>query len=219
MFFGVDVLAAVLDFIPKILGAVLGVFAGWMWGQWQAGSAWKKREFNNSILLSLNIIEPFTEPREDKAVASLKLRTLFERDLRHVMRNTAMQSEVRAAMERAKAEGPVLSFPEEDSWYILNTILNQIAEQFAAGTMRDDMGGEVQKRWYVFCLTYEHSELMHQFKPRILLIDKERFWAFPKEGEVLLESYKHEVRVDTIRLMQEKYEKHPHLFMELELAL
>jgi len=210
---------SVFNAVLKLLGPIIGLLVGWFWGQWQANSAWKKKKFTNRTVLSLNVIDLYDAPAEGAPVGALKLRTLFERDLSDVFHNQAMESMVKEAAKATAPGDPILRFPKDDVWFILNSILNQIAEQFAVGTLKADMGGDVAKTWYTFCVTFEHEERMHQFKPRILLMQRDTFLSFPDTGEFDLETPHHEVRVETLRLLKAERQKNPHLFMDLELTL
>lgn len=209
----------IFDSLLKMLGPVIGVVIGWLWGQWQANSAWTKRQFTNNLVLSLNMFKKYDVPEEGGPVGALKLRTLFERSLESLYPNKAMLQMVKDAGGETKPGDPILRFPEEDAWFILNNILNKIAEQFATGTLKDDMGMETHKRWYIFCLTFENDENLQQFKPRVLMMDKESFESFPETGTFDLESHHHTVRVDTIRQLKRDYKAHPYLFMSIQLSL
>lgn len=209
----------ILSFLMKLIGPVVGILIGWLWGQWQSMQAWSKKEFTSSIVLSLNSVELYTSQEEDTPVGSLKLRTLFERELRDVYPNRAMEDIVRSAGKETRPGDPILRFAKEDAWYILNSILNQISEQFAVGTMRADMGLEVDKKWYTFCVTFEHEESLQQFKPRILLIERECLQNFPETGTFELESTYHTARVETLRKLKQEYTHNPYPFMDLEIAL
>ncbi|MCB9638496.1 MAG: hypothetical protein H6728_13025 [Myxococcales bacterium] len=212
--------ATFLDFLLKLFGPILGVLAGWYWGQWQASSAWKKKEFKTVLLLGLNQVEILDpETNEDGFAASLTLRTLFERKIDTIFANKAMLDLVHDGVEKTTEKDPIVRFPAEDGWFILNRILNEIAESFAVGTLKRDLKLPTNAKNYVFCITFERDGKMPQFKPRVLIIGKDELLNFPEQGAVRLESSKHEIRVQTIRQMKQEYKKNPHLFMEMEICL
>jgi hypothetical protein len=218
MLFAAEVMS-LLDSILKLLGPVIGIFVGWFWGQWQARSAWNKKEFTSNLILSLNIVKLNENPQEDEPVGSLQLRTLFEHKLEEIFANRVMTDIFLAAGKETTPTDPLMRFPKDDSWFLLNSILNKIAGHFSTGTLKAEMGQAVTKKWYTFCVTFEHDESMPQFKPRVLMIDREILQAFPETGTFQLESHHHEVRIDTLRLLKKEYKTHPHLFMDIELAI
>jgi len=210
-----------LEFLPKLAGPLAGLAVGWAWGRWRSYQSWKSKEFRGTVALSLNAIDIYEAPNEEGQTAALRLRTIFERELSSVFPSRAIFNKVKTAIESSQdvEQDPILRFEKEDAWFVLNSVLNKIAEQFSVGTLRADMGADVLKRRYLFCITYEHEKRMHQFKPRILMFDKEKFLAFPESGEVKLETHKHSVRVETLRHLKQAYQSTPHLFMELEITL
>lgn len=221
MLFAIDISPSVIfDFLLKLFGPILGVLAGWYWGQWQANASWKKKEFKTVLLLGLNQIQRLDpQASEQKYAASLKLRTLFERKIESIFPNKAMLDLVTQGIEKTTEQDPLVRFPKEDGWFVLNRVLNEIAEQFATGTLKRDMGLPVHNQSYLFCLTFERDGKMHQFKPRVLMIQKQELLNFPDNGAILLESPNHEVRVRTLRQLKKEYQSNPHLFMELEISL
>ena len=216
---GAGVQEVSFQLLEQLLGLFGGLFIGWFWGQWQGKKNWKRKEFRDSLMVSLNAVEFFPQAAPGEPVASLKLRTLFQRDLPTLLHNQVMRDSVQTAMKKTSPGNPLLRFSKDDSWFILNAILNQIAEQFAQGEVKAEMGLAVTKRWYTFCLTYEKEGEMRQWKPRALLFDREKFLAFPNTGEIELESPHHQARVATIRSLKQEQHQNPHLFMEIELSI
>ncbi|NUM36179.1 MAG: hypothetical protein HUU50_16680 [Candidatus Brocadiae bacterium] len=203
--------AFLLNVWQELLAALLILSFGWFWGKWRAIVVWKKKEFKNRILIALNTV--FKEGSQYR----LSLRTLFEKDLYDVLQDERMVRLVEKAIDEATEENPILKFQKEDSWYILNSVLNKIAEQFATWTIRRDMGLGVNSKWYTFCMTFEKEGGVKMHKIRVMLIQKDILANFPDEGEILLESGKHTTRVKTLRLMKKELQENPHLFMHLEL--
>ncbi len=208
-----------IGMLPEFFGGMAGLLMGWAWGRWQARKAWKKKSFERSVVLGLNSIDLHPDAAPGEPVASLRLRTLFERPLEMVLPQPSMQQVVKEAMDKTTVAMPILRFPKDGSWFILNAILNQIASQFAEGVIREELGYEVKKRLYLFCMTFERDDRMYQYKTRIMLMDKELFLHFPEAGEVAVETESHLLRVETLRALRKEYQQNPHLFMAIELAL
>ncbi len=203
--------AFLFDVWKELFAAIVILLIGWCWGKWRAIIIWKKKEFKNRILIALNTL--YKEGNQYR----LSLRTLFEKDLYDVLQDERMVRLVEKAIDATPEENPVLRLEKEDSWYILNSVLNKIAEQFATWTIRRDMGLGVNSKWYTFCMTYEKEGGVKMHKIRVMLIQKDILLNFPDEGEILLESGKHTTRVKTLRIMKKELQENPHLFMNLEL--
>ncbi len=210
-------MGALLNIVPEILTSLLGLGLGWFWGRWKSQKDWESKTFHSNIVLSLNMIGP---SEKEGYVASLKLRTIFENQLADMFPLPAMQSIIRRAIETTSEENPLMEFPEKDSWYVLNTVLNHISEIFAPGLMKKDMGGSVFSERYIFCFTFERDGGLRAHKPRIMLFQKKAFLELPMEGEFELENPKfHQTRVKTLRKLRKLYDTKPHLFMEMEIAV
>lgn len=210
---------SLLGLLPEFFGGMTGVLVGWLWGRWQASRSWKQKSFTRSVVLGLNAIENHPAPAPGQPVSTLRLRTVFEQPLETLFPHLSMQSVVSAAMDKTTKDDPLLRFPKEDSWYILNAILNQIATQFADGAIREQLGYSVKKSWFVFCMTFERDDRMHQFKTRVMLMQRDAFLQFPESGAVNVERETHQYRVETLRFLRKEYDKNPHLFMAVELTL
>lgn len=210
---------SLLGMLPEFFGGMAGILIGWLWGRWQANRSWKQKSFTRSVVLGLNAIENHLPSEANPYVSTLRLRTVFERPLEQLFPHLSMQSVVSTAMDQTTKEDPLLRFPQEDSWYILNAVLNQIAGQFSEGMIRQQLGYPVKKNWFIFCMTFERDDRMHQFKTRIMLMERDSFLQFPLSGPVSVERETHQYRVDTLRFLRNEYNKNPHLFMSIELCL
>ena len=134
---------------------------GWLWGRWKSGVAWKQKKFTKRVVLSLNTLS--FEEVEEKGVKKqrpvLQLRTIFERDAIYVFQNEIMADILGKCLKEVQPSDCLVHFPEKDAWYMLNAVLNQIAERFSDGIMRKDAGLPVETRWYTFCMTYETGRI------------------------------------------------------------
>jgi len=195
----------------NILAGVMILLIGWFWGRWRTMRIWKSKQFKDRVVLSLNTLQKQGEKY------ALTLRTLFEKDLFDVLQNHSMVKIVQNAIEETTAQNPILKLPKEDAWYVLNAVLNKIAEQSAEGILRRDMGMNVVTQRYIFCLTFEKEGGLRMQKVRIMMMQKEHLVNFPDAGEILLESSKHSTRIQTLRILKEEFKTNPHLFMEIEI--
>lgn len=217
MFFA-SFLNSLLGLLPEFFGGMAGLLVGWAWGRIQAKRAWKNKRFERSLVLGLNVIEIYPDAGPGEPQASLKLRSLFERPLEDVMLQPSMQKLVKEAMEKTTAERSILQFPKDGAWFLLNTILNQIATQFAEGVIREQLGYEVKKDRFLFCMNFERDDRLYQYKTRIMMMKKDDFLNFPDQGIVSVESESHLLRVEALRQLKQEYQTNPHLFMEIELV-
>ncbi|MEK7487388.1 MAG: hypothetical protein AABZ60_23920, partial [Planctomycetota bacterium] len=166
---------------------------------------------------SLNLTEPVEVNGEKKL--TLKLRTIFEKDIHDIFLNDQAIGIVRERAMQTQPGHPVLLFEKEDAWFILNYVLNEISEKFAQGLIKRDMGLPTTTKNYLFCLTCEREGALRIQKIRIMLMEKEKFEKFPMEGELVLDSPIHTIRVKTLRHMKELYQKEPHHFMRVEISI
>ncbi|ORX64568.1 hypothetical protein BCR32DRAFT_330576 [Anaeromyces robustus] len=144
----------------------------------------------------------------------------MEKNLNDYIQNKHMIKIIKKAIKKTEPGKPLLIFPKKDAWYILNTILNQIACQFSDGTLKNDMGiMNVTSQWYTFCLTYEKDCNVLMQKIRIMIIKRELLKNFPDETiSFLLESETHDVRVQTLRTLSKELIEHPECFMDIEIC-
>ena len=118
---------------------------GRYYGRWKARREWQSKEFLNRVIVSLNI---FSE-------GTLKIRTVLERSIEEVFLNPIAIEKIQYAVKRCTSESPILPIPKEDRWYLLNFVLNCVAEHFVAGQIRLDAGEKVTVVRYALFLTCE----------------------------------------------------------------
>ena len=206
-----------VEYLPELFFSLLAVAVGWSWGELRARREWQKKEFTSEVVLSLNLVGEASSP---DFVASLKLRTLFERRLEEVFPNPMMRKLILKSCQKTTPEDPLVRLPSPDGWYVLNRVLNQIAEMFSKGFLKEDLGSTPSKGRYLFCLTYEREGGIRAQKLRIMLIQKDKLLHFPDQGDFELENPTyHKVRVTTLRKLKELYQKEKEHFMEVEVAL
>ena len=187
--------------------SVLSFIAGRWWGRYQARKQWQRKQFLGRIIVSLNSL----------ADGWLKIRTIFERSLEEVFLNPVAIDKVRAASLRTMPDNPVLPIAPEDRWYLLNFVLNAVAERFSSGLMRYDAGQPLRPVTYLLFLTCEVVGEDRIRKVRAMLVRKDLLEDFPYAAAMpQLERDWHADRVVTLRRAAELYRKEPDNFLPLE---
>ncbi len=186
-------------------GLMLGT---WFLANWRARTQWAKKEFLGRLNISLNMI------RDGK----LMIRTIVEKSLEDVLLNAVAVQTVSEAAKKTTEDNPLLPLPNNDAWYILNSVLNEVAEKFSGGELRRDAGLPVTTERYVLCLTRERAGDMKTQKIRAMLVNKTTLLALPDQTPQL-ESPNHATRFRTLQFMATTYKKDQSQFMEMEISL
>jgi len=188
--------------------SVLSFVAGRWWGKYQARKQWRKKQFLGRIIVSLNSLTD----------GWLKIRTIFERSLEEVFLNSVAVEKVRAASLRATTDNPLLPIGKEDRWYLLNFVLNAVAERFSSGLMRYDAGQPLKPVTYLLFLTCEVVGEDRIRKVRAMMLRKDLMENFPY-GDAMpkLERDWHRDRIITLRRAAELYKKEPDNFLPIEI--
>lgn len=173
---------------------VLTLSSSWL-GGYLSLRAWRKHKFYHRVNVSLNYISNDT----------LKIRTLFETDLSNILlNNPAAVKIVTRAAKRTTPDNPFLMFSSEDNWYILNAVLNEIAERFQVGTMKASVDAYSSHIINVrFALTCEKDDDVKLHKIRILVISEKECSNIYKDKvqNIQFESEHHHVRWETLNKM------------------
>lgn len=201
----------------KILGAILGIFVsiggfylGRWWGRYKASREWESKTFLGRCIISINLFHD----------GYLKIRTVMERDLKAVFLNQIAEGKVLAAAKLTTKDNPILPIPKEDRWYILNFVLNAVAEHFSAGHVKRDAGVPVNAVTYALFLTCEQVGDERIRKVRAMLLKKEHLENFPYAEEMpQFENPWHEDRIKTLRMAAAIYQKEPDHFLMLEVCV
>jgi hypothetical protein len=188
--------------------SILSFVAGRWWGRYQAGRQWRKKQFLGRINVSLNSLTD----------GWLKIRTVFERSLEEVFLNPVAIDMVRAAALRTTVDNPLLPIARQDRWYLLNFVLNAVAEHFSSGLIRFDAGQSLKPVTYLLFLTSEVVGEDRIRKVRAMLLRKDLVESFPYADTMpKLEQEWHDVRVLTLRRAVELYQKEPDNFLPIEI--
>ena len=192
----------------KFVTAGLFMGVGWFFGKRRARSEWAKKEFLDRLNVSLTSIENGT----------LRIRTIIEKSCQDVFLNSVAAEAINAAARKTTEENPILPLENEDYWYYLNAVLNEIAEKFAEGQLRRDLGLPVEVGTYLICLTCERAGAVRTQKVRAMLVRKSLLSNLPEKTPGF-ESPTHSTRWDTLQFLAKSYRTAPHQFLEVELCL
>jgi hypothetical protein len=216
--FALDTGAVTDDFTRRIIVTVLVAavtsavtFAfTWWWARRRALRQWTSKEFLDRIIVSLNIF----------ADGYLKIRTVLERSLDEVFLNRVAVDKVLAAARATAVDKPVMPVPKDDRWFVLNFVLNAVAEHFVAGHIRQDAGQPVTTVKYALFLTCELVGEERIRKVRAMLVRADLLADFPyKDSMPKLENPWHADRIRTLRHAAELYAKEPDNFLVLEVCV
>lgn len=186
--------------------AVMGI--GWLFGHWRAQKKWEKKEFFDRLNVSLNSI----------AGGTLRIRTILEKSCLDVFLNSVAATSIVEAAQKTTEKDPTLPLGKDDYWYYLNSVLNEVAEKFAAGVIRRDMGLEAKSTAYLICLTNECAGEVRTRKVRAMLIQKSLLESLP-EDRPQLESENHATRWVTLQILAAEWKTNPWKFLEMEIVL
>jgi hypothetical protein len=195
--------------LPVVTTIVSFVVGRW-WGKYLARRQWDRKDFGGRIIVSLNLLND----------NRLRIRTIVERTLEEMFPNAIAVDKIRAAAKRTTIQNPMLPIAREDCWYLLNFVLNHVAEHFVQGVVRMDAGQPVTKMVYGLFLTCEQVGEERIRKVRAMLIRKEHLESFPyPEKMPELENPWHSDRILTLRKASEVYKTNPEQFLFLEVCV
>lgn len=190
-----------------IISLILLALGTW-WGKRRARAEWSQKRFLDRINFSLNMIHE----------GRLFIRTLIEEDSRDVFLNEVAVACVEAAAHRTTADNPILPLKEDERWFLLNAVLNEISERFAAGFIKREMGVPVNAAVYLICLTYENAGELKTRKIRAMIIRKTLLLNLPLEPPQF-ERPHHGTRYETLKRMAVAYASDPTVFLEVEICI
>lgn len=198
------VLSGILIFFATTLASFL---VGRWWGKYQAKRQWQRKQFLGRVIVSLNSLQD----------GWLKIRTIFERSLEDVFLNPVAVAKVRAASLKTTPESPLLPIAREDRWFLLNFILNAVAERFSAGLVRYDAGEPLRPVTYLLFLTCEVVGEDRLRKVRAMMVRKDLLEDFPYHDTMpKLEQAWQGDRIGTLRRAALVYRQEPDNFLPLE---
>lgn len=190
-------LEAVVGFVFMAVGLIIG--------RWRASKKFRKREFFERLNVSLNSIVDGT----------LCIRTLMEKNSQDVFLNTVAVSRLLDAAKKTTEDDPIIPFDTDDYWFYLNSVLNEISEQFAGGFILRDAGAEVKRVHYVICLTNECDGNLQTRKIRAMVVQKSLLENLPQDPPEFEQPY-HDTRWNTLKLMAQRWRENAIQFKEIE---
>lgn len=193
-----------LQWLVALAITSLGGLVAW----WKARQRWRRREFLDRINVSLNLLVD----------GKLLIRTLLEKSCQDIFLNRVAVKEVLKASGHTTPTDPLLPLPQEDYWYYLNAVLNEVGEKFSAGQIRRDLGEPVRRGLYLVALTFECAGEMKTRKIRAMVIRKELLVDLPAETPQF-NSPHHITRWNTLQQMKAAYAATPWKFIEMELCV
>ena len=218
LLFGLDGDEVSAEYTKRVVVTVLvaastsGVtfLATWWYAQRRASRQWYAKEFLERITISLNIF----------ADGYLKIRTVLERSLEEVFLNRLAIDKVWAAARKTTVENPVMPVAKADRWYLLNFVLNAVAEHFVRGNIRQDAGQPVVVVKYALFLTCEMVGEERIRKVRAMLVRADVLENFPYPDTMpRLENPWHDFRVKTLRTAAALYKTDPDHFVTVEVCV
>lgn len=193
--------------VVSVLTSAAAFLFGRYYGRYKARREWQSKEFLNRVIVSLNTFDAGT----------LKIRTVLERNIEDVFLNPIAIEKIQHAVKLCTEDKPLLPVPKEDRWYLLNFVLNSVAEHFVAGHIKRDAGLPVSTVQFALFLTCEVVGDERIRKVRAMLIRKDLLAEFPyMESLPQFENPWHEVRMKTLRQASLLYQNEPDQFLTLE---
>ena len=193
--------------VVSVITSLAAFVFGRYYGRWKAHREWHTKEFLNRVIISLNIFSDGT----------LKIRTVLERSIEEVFLNPIAIEKIQAAVKECTSENPILPIPKPDRWYLLNFVLNSVAEHFVAGQIRLDAGEKVTLVRYALFLTCEVVGDERIRKVRAMLIRRDLLEEFPYlDSMPKLENPWHADRIKTLRRAAALFKSEPDHFLVLE---
>ncbi len=199
---------ALTEHWTKVAVGALLMTLGWLIGWWRAKRKWQRKEFFERINFSLNSLQG----------GKLRIRTIMEKACVEVFLNQVAVAQLLEAAQKTTVADPIIPLSQDDYWFFLNAVLNEVSEKFAVGFLQRDVGHKVQSHEYVVCLTNEPDGSVRTRKIRAMLIRLEDLKKLP-EKMPQLESPNHETRWRTLQMMALRYHEKPHQFFRVELVL
>jgi hypothetical protein len=193
-----------------IVTTVVSFLAGRIWGAYRARQQWARKDFLGRIIVSVNLLQE----------GKLRIRTIMEHPLETIFPNALAVEKIRAAAEKTTKDNPMMPIHKEDCWFLLNFVLNSVAEHFTAGVVKMDAGLPVTKVRYALFLTCEVLGEERIRKVRALMLRKELLETFPYEDTMPeLENPWHADRIVTLRRAVSAFKTNPEYFLFLEVCV
>ena len=107
----------------EVLVATGTTVGAWFLSKYRANSKWNQKSFLDRLNVSLNSVVD----------GKLLIRTVLEKSCKDVFLNDVAVEQITRMSQSTTETDPLLPLTKDDHWYYLNSVLNEIAERFAAG--------------------------------------------------------------------------------------
>jgi len=198
----------IVTVLASAVTAALAFVFGRYYGRYKARREWESKEFLHRVIVSLNILRG----------GYLKIRTVMERSLDELFLNPVAVEKVQHAARACTVADPMMYIGKADRWFVLNFVLNAVAEQMVVGNIRLDAGLPVTLVKYSLFLTCEVVGEERVRKVRAMMIRTELLENFPYDDDATskFENPWHIDRIRTLRKAAEVFKTEPDLFLMLE---
>jgi len=200
----------IITVVVSVVTSAAAFLFGRYYGRYKAHREWQSKEFMNRVIVSLNIF----------AEGFLRIRTVLERSIEEVFLNPIAIEKIQHAARNCTPDNPMLPVPKEDRWFLLNFVLNAVAEHFVTGHVKRDAGERVAIVKYALFLTCEVVGDERIRKVRAMLVRQDVLVDFPYMDSVpQFENHWHIDRIKTLRKASDLYQKEPDNFLMLEVCV
>jgi hypothetical protein len=125
-----------------------------------------------------------------------------------------LRHHIKTAWKKTRRDDPIMEFPwsddEEDDEEngIMSTFQGRVSAQYVTAHMMAAAGLPVDKKEYIFMVTYEHYGLEEVRKIRVIFAEQEfLLHGLPKVEDIRFEKPHQKTRIRTLELMRERYLK------------
>lgn len=198
----------IVTVLASAVTASLAFLFGRWYGRWKARRQWESKEFLHRVIISLNVLRD----------GVLKIRTVMERNLDDLFLNPIAIEKVQYAARACTPADPMMYIEKDDRWFVLNFVLNAVAEHLIVGNIRQDAGLPVTAVKYSLFLTCEVVGEERIRKVRAMMVRTELLENFPYGPEEMsrFENPWHIDRIRTLQKAAEVFKKEPDLFLTIE---
>ena len=203
-----NVIAYLKEHWIELLVAAGSAVVGWFLGRRRAAAEWKKREFYDRLNVSLTSIHE----------GKLRIRTLIEKRCDEVFLNRVASETVISKARQTTTDSCLLDLPQNDYWFYLNSVLNEVSERFAEGQVRRDLQANVCCGRYLICLTSEAAGSVRTRKVRAMVVQQTLLENLSEEPPQF-ESPNHITRWETMKELATAWKQTPWKFQSVEICL
>jgi hypothetical protein len=189
-----------------VLGATVGALGAWLVARWRRAQDRRRiltGDARETVVINHHLIETVDLPTPtgtQKAPAVLRIRTLGQGELAHVVPNKHLASDL---LERARQVTPhdtLISMHDAEGSYLLETLTSFVCDRIGNESFEHDL--------YVMAPCCEPQELAHHQPITVLLIsvkDLALFASWPTCRKIQVEHGSDGARILTLMAMAERF--------------